>query len=184
MEDGEILKLFLERSEQAVTELSEKYGAALLRLALNITGSREDAEECVNSALMRVWSSVPPARPEMLRAYALKITRNIALNRIKYNSAEKREGAALCLEELAEVIPSGKSVESTIEDKELGLIMDAFVRRLGETDRIIFVRRYFYLEPTAQIAKRLGMSGEAVRARLTRLRRKLKKQLSDNGVTV
>lgn len=182
MEDSGIVKLFLERSERALTELSDKYGAALLRLAENIIGSREDAEECVNTALLRVWDSIPPNEPDMLGAYALKITRNLAINRAKYNAAGKRGTHALCIEELEECIPAGRSAEEACEEKELTREIEGFIKGLGRTDRLIFVRRYWYLDPTAEIAGQCGMSDAAVRARLSRLRKRLKDHLGSKGV--
>ena len=182
MDDRSILKLFLERSEDAVGELSKKYGAACLRLAESIVGSREDAEDCVNDAFLRVWSSVPPNEPELLGAYALRITRNLALNRLKFNNAEKRSALTVCLEELAESIPSGESVESLCEENELTGIIEDFLKDAGRENRLIFILRYWYLEGTRDIAERLGMSDPAVRARLVRIRRRLKKYLTEKGV--
>ena len=184
MDDESILELFLERSEAALDAMNEKYGAACLRLAENILGSREDAEECVNDALLRVWSSVPPNKPEMLGAYALRIVRNLALNRLGYRGAGKRSAAALCLEELAECIPSRGCVESAAEDAELSRLIDGFARGLGREDRFVFVRRYWYLESTKETARALGTTDAAVRSRLARIRKRLKKHLEANGVII
>ena len=93
LEDSEIIGLFFERSEQAIVELDLKYGAAVRRTVLNILGSPEDAEECVNDAYLGVWNSIPPQRPNSLAGYVYRITRNLAIKRFHSNTAKKRNGS-------------------------------------------------------------------------------------------
>ena len=184
MDDGEILRLFQERSEAAVKELSAKYADVCLRLAKNILGNEEDAEECVNDAFLKVWESVPPNEPRLLGAYALRITRNTAFNRIDFNNAERRRAVHVCLDELKECLPSRESVESSLEDEELRRVLREFVLGLDKQNRRIFILRYWYLETPREIAARLGASDTAVRARLARTRKKLRRFLSERDINV
>ena len=97
IQDGEIIKLFFERSEQAIRELETKYGNACLKLSYNILGNRQDAEECVNDAYLGVWNAIPPAKPDPLLSFVLKIVRNLSLKKYWKNRAIKRDSAYTCL---------------------------------------------------------------------------------------
>ncbi|MBO4848338.1 MAG: sigma-70 family RNA polymerase sigma factor [Clostridia bacterium] len=185
MDDSVITGLFLERSEGAVAALAEKYGGACRRLAFNITGSYEDAEEVVSDAYLAVWNSVPPERPEKLGAFVLRIVRNIAVSRSRANLADKRGRAVTAVyDELRDCVPSARSVEGELEAAQLMEELTRFIRGLRRDDRMLFVRRYWYLDPTSELAKEAGLSEAAVRARLSRMRKKLRKHLGSKGVEV
>ncbi|MFR7491789.1 MAG: RNA polymerase sigma factor [[Ruminococcus] torques] len=68
-EDSKIIDLLYKREEQALIELSEKYGTACKRIAGNILKNHRDAEECVNDTYLAVWNTIPPKNPNPLRAY-------------------------------------------------------------------------------------------------------------------
>lgn len=181
MDDSAIVSLFLERNEEALTELQKKYGASCLRVAQNVLGSREDAEEVVSDACMRVWASVPPARPRMLGAYFFRIARNLALNRAEHDSAARRNAVTVCLEELKECLPAAEGTEETASYNELTRELEAYVRGLDKLDRVIFVRRYWFMDPAPLIARELGLSPAGVRKRLQRVRQGFKKTLIRKG---
>ena len=185
MEDSQIIALFLERSEQAIAELDRKHGAAARKAAANILGDRQDAEECVNDALLGVWNSIPPQRPRSLPAYVCRIARNLAINRYRANTAQKRNaGYELVLDELAECIPSGADVETELEARELTEAIDRFLAALSREDRFLFVRRYWFADPVAELAALTGGSPGRVSVRLFRLREKLRKMLTKEGLLV
>ena len=184
MHDADIISLFTKRSERAVEELAAKYGGDCLRIAMNVLISREDAEECVQDALMGVWNAVPPEKPSDLGAFVRRIARNRALSRARYNLAEKRGAVTACLEELSECLPDGKSVEDECENRELKGALESFLRGLGALERSVFLRRYWYMESAEEIGRALGLSGPAVRARLARTRKKLRKYLTLRGVEI
>ena len=183
MDDSRIVELFFERSEQAIAGLSEKYGALCLRIAENITGSRQDAEECVNDAYLAVWDTVPPEKPNSLAGYVCRITRNIAVKKYRSNTAKKRGGAYdAVFEEICECIPSPDSVEDEIVSRELTRMIDGFLETLDKESRVMFVRRYWYSDTVEQLSSMFGMSKHAVSVRLSRIREKLKKHLAQKGV--
>ena len=183
MEDAEIVALFFRRSEQAIRELDAKYGTACHRLAENITGSPEDAEECVNDAWLGVWNAIPPARPDPLRAYVLRFVRNTSLKRLAQNGAARRKSIFdAALHELEEVLPAPGSVEETLEAKELVRLIEGFLEGLSVENRVIFLRRYWFSDTYGEIAARAGISEKLVSVRLTRLRRQLKAYLMKKEV--
>lgn len=185
MNDKRIIELFFERSEKAISELSSKYGGVVLRIAQNMLQNRQDAEECVNDTYLGVWNSIPPQRPESLLAFVCRITRNISINRAEYNSAQKRKGDSdICFEELQECIPSGETVESRYDADFLSELIDEFLDTLDKKNRMIFVRRYWYMDSLKDIAAEAGLSEGTVRTRLTRLRDKLRVFLESRGVSV
>ena len=185
MEDREIIRLFFERSEQAVDELSRKYGPVVEKTAANILRDRLDVEECVNDTYLKTWDSIPPQTPAPLGSYVCRIARNLAVNRYHANRAEKRNrNYDLVLDEMEECIPSGMSVETEVEAKELTAAIDRFLAALNAEDRFLFVRRYWYADPVSEIAAMGGSSPNRVSLRLFRLREKLKKTLKKEGFTI
>ena len=185
MTDEEIISLFFERSEQAISELAAKHGKAVARIVRNILSDEEDVKECVNDTWLGVWNSIPPKRPDPLRTYVCRIARNLAAKRRRANTAQKRgRGYDLALDELAEIVPDRVGVEDRIAAKELAGLIGAFLDTLSYEDRFLFMRRYWYADPLSEIARMAGMSYGAAAVRLHRVREKLRKQLLKEGVPV
>lgn len=185
MEDQKILKLFFERSEQAIREMDAKYGKDCHRLSNNILKDQLDAEECVNDAYLGAWNAIPPAKPDPLSAYLYKIVRNISLKRYYANTAVKRNSSYdAAIEELENCLASSNTVESEMETKELVRIIEAFLDTLSLENRVIFLRRYWFSDPYADIAVRMGMTEKNVSVRLTRTRAQMRKYFLERGVIV
>lgn len=184
MESNKIIQLFFDRDEAAIAAVSEKYGAYCSTIALNILTSREDSEECVNDAFLKAWELIPPNRPERLSAFLGKLTRNLAINRLKYRSAEKRGSCQtdVILDELSEVIPSDSSVELEQERKELMTEINRFLKKLPLQKRNIFICRYWYCDSVKEIAASNGLSENNVSVILNRTRKKLKQHLEKKGM--
>ena len=183
MEDRDIVALFLARDEAAIGECEKKYGSLCLHVALRILGSPQDAEECVSDTWLRIWDAIPPTDPRRLDAYLLKITRNLALDRLHAKQAEKRAGdeTLKCLDELADVLPDG---ESPLDGVLLRDLLNRFLRGLKEDERKIFVLRYTRILTVEEIASRTGKSKSAVKASLYRTRKKLRDYLKKEGIDV
>lgn len=186
MEDKQIVDLFWAREEKALTETEQKYGSYCRTIAYNILQSREDSEECVNDTWLRAWNAIPPQRPNILQAFLGKITRNLSLDRYKLSHAAKRGGGqtAVALEELSQCVPSGADVEDAFALKELSRLLDDFLRTLSERECCIFLRRYWFVDSTADIAKRYNMPEGSVKSGLYRTRQKLRDYLGKAGVNV
>ena len=183
MDDREIIKLFYERSEQGVVELSKKYGRLCRKVASNILQDESDVEECVNDAFFSVWNLIPPEDPDPLRSYVCRIVRNTAANRYHLNMRQKRNSSYdVALHELDECIENGESVEKAIEDKELSEIIDNFLAGLDKTSRVMFLSRYWKSESVQTIAKKMNKTPHYVAVRLARIRERLKKHLIEKGV--
>lgn len=182
MEDEAIVALLWNRSPQAIEELDKKYGKLCHKLANNIVNSREDAEECVNDAYLGVWNAIPPARPHSLRAYLVKVVRNVAWKVCERRQAAKRSGCTVALEELEGCLTDGKTVEDEVEARELAQLIEAFLDTLTAKERVIFMRRYGFLDSYGEIARRVGISEKNVSVRLSRMRRKLRDYLGEQEV--
>ena len=184
MEDSRIVELYWLRSENAIRETAAKYGAYCFSIANNILASREDADETVNDTYMGAWNSMPPHRPTILSTFLGKITRRLAIKKWEARTAEKRGGGetALVLEELAACIPAQSDVAREAEEKELGEIIRRFVRELPETERRVFVCRYWYLDPIRDICGQFGFGESRVKSMLYRTREKLRRHLKKEGV--
>lgn len=185
IEDNEIIELFFARSEEAVKALTSKYGKGCMSIAVNVLNNKPDAEECVNDAYMRVWQEIPPKRPDRLSAYVFRIVRNLSINRLEKNTAQKRtSGVYICIDELEDCVPSLQNVEDEVLAKELSHYIDSFIDTLNYTNRLLFIRRYWYLDSFAELSRLTGLSEGAVRTRLSRIRNELKKYLERKGVEI
>ena len=185
MMDSAIIGLFFSRSERAIPELDKKYGVACYRTANNILGNRQDAEECVNDAYLGVWNSIPPHDPDPLSAFVLRIVRNISLRRVQYNRAEKRTGNYQeCYEELSECIADTITPETVYHARELTHYIEDYLDGLSRTNRLLFVRRYWFVDSIKGLAADTGLNEGAVRTRLSRMRQELKEMLQEKGVMV
>ena len=180
MEDREIVELYWARSQEAIGETERKYGRYCMYIAQRILGDGEDAREAVNDAYMRLWTSIPPARPESLKAYLGAVCRNLALDARQSKDAKQRGGEAeLIAEEISEC---AVGIETDMEEgAALRDALNGFLESVPARTRVIFLRRYWYACPVREIAGELGMKESAVAMALSRTRRKLRKYLEKEG---
>lgn len=183
MEDYQIIDLYWQRSESAIAETQKKYGAFCYGIAHNILNVSEDAKECVNDTYFQTWNSIPPHRPDKLKAWLGKIVRNLAINLWNKNHAKKRyTGMTAMLEELEECIPSTADVEQEIEEKELIKTINTWLLSLEQGDRILFVRRYWNGTTLQDLAKEWKIAPGRLAQRMYRLRTSLKAALEKGGI--
>lgn len=183
MEDKEILELFRRRSEKAIASASDKYKSYCMKIAVNILGTRQDAEECVNDTYLRAWNAIPPERPAAFRNWLGRITRNLSLDRWKASQAAKRGGGMeVLLGELAECVPCSEGPQKALEDQALAELLNGFLRGLPAENRRMFLGRYWYGEGLAEIAASLGCGQGKVKSALFRTRKALRAYLEKEGV--
>ena len=178
MDDSKIIALFRQRDERAITEFTAAHKRLCLCAANEITGNAADAEECFADTCLAVWNSIPPQRPESLRAYALRICKNFALNLVKAKGRQKRSAILVELDEcISDNLPD-------IEATEIGALIDTFMETLPKREAVIFVRRYNCSQPVKDIASSVGLTENQVSKILAKLRKKLQKHLEKEGINV
>ena len=184
MEDSAIVDLYWARDEGAIVQTKRKYGSYCTAIAMRILQNVQDADECVNDTYLGAWNAMPPHRPNVLQTFLGKITRNLSLKRYRLLTADKRGGGELpaVLDELQECLASDDDVQATVETGELGGMIDAFLADISADERNVFVCRYWYNDPIADIAKRFGFSESKVKMMLKRTRDRLALYLSERGV--
>ena len=183
MDDAKIVQMYFDRDEQAIPATADKYGNYCTSIANNILGNHEDAEECVNDTYLNTWNAIPPHRPKMLSTFLGKIVRNLAFNRYKHNTADKRGGGEITavLDELAGCVSGNEDTAQAYEYKELVAAINNFLSTLSAHKRNIFVCRYWYTDSISDIAARYNMTYAAVSMELNRLRTKLHNYLIERG---
>ncbi len=180
LQDEEIIQLYFSRNERAITETERRYGTACMKLSMDILESRPDAEECVNDTYLKAWNAIPPARPQSLCAYLLRIVRNLSISRLRELSAARRSrGATVSLSELEECIPT-----CACEDGQLTEMLNRFLGTLDETSRRLFIGRYWYNLPIKQLAADWEISPSSASRNLTKSRELLRTYLENGGYTV
>lgn len=183
MDDQAIIELFFARNESAIRETMQKYGSYCSAITSAILPTREDGEECINDAMLRLWNAIPPERPFCFKAYLGKIVRNLSLNRLSKLNSPKRGGdqVNLLLSELSECLPSAERVEKAADGRQLTALLNDYLSKQPKERRIVFVKRYFYASSLDQIAAECGMSLSKVKSMLHRMRGELKKTLESEG---
>lgn len=185
MQDNELVELYFQRSEQAIAETADKYGKYCLYIADNILRSRQDSEETVNDAYAALWKTIPPQKPENLKAYLARTVHNIALDRIRKRNADMRGSGVVAevLDELKEAATSA-TPETELDASVLGELINGFIGQLEKKQRIIFIKRYWFMCSSKQISEECSVSVSDVNTTLHRTRLKLKKYLEQEGFSV
>ena len=182
MDDGTILKLYFARDEQAIQETDRAYGRRLFSLSQRILSSREDAQESVNDTYLQTWRSIPPQKPRYFYAFLAAICRNLSLNRLDWNLAAKRKAEVVSLSQEMELCIPDRRQEDHMESRQIRQVLEDFLDALPKEHRLIFLRRYLYMDTIAEIAARYGLSENNVKTRLHRTRGKLRSFLQQEGV--
>ncbi len=184
MEDNDIIDLYWRRDQSAISETAEKYGRLCCKIANNILGDEHEADECVNDAYFGLWRTIPPERPDCLRAFIAKVVRNLSITRLRKNlAAKRRTEAAISLSELDDIIPDTSSLDE-IEDRELGRWISDFLYTENESARNVFIRKYWFFDSVVDIADKYGYTEAKIKSMLFHTRNRLRKYLTEKGVTV
>ncbi len=186
MRDSEILDLYWERNERAITETQRSYEKYCYSIAYHILHDREDSDECVNDTWLRAWYAIPPKRPNKFSLFLGTITRNLSFDKWKHKNALKRGNGEmeLALDELTECVPATSSTEDVVEAAELERLINNFLHTLPERDCNVFLRRYWYVEEYGEIARRFHMNLNTVKTSLFRTRSKLRDFLEQEGIVL
>ena len=184
MQDTEIIALLGQRRESALDEIACRYGRMLKSFAGRILPTVQDAEECMNDALLDIWNTIPPQCPESLASYAAMLTRRRAVDKLRRMTARKRGGGVylVALDELEDCIPTD---HSTAEDTEaLREAINSFLSSLTKEDRVLFMGRYFAMESIQTLADRNNVTRNTVNIRLSRMRKKLRGWLEERSIFI
>ena len=185
MKDERIIELFFERNEDGLHQVQEKYEEFRHTVASNILALREDREECVNDALLALWNSIPPEKPQNLKAYIAKIVRNLALKRTRSSNMWKRCANYMTVgEEFLETIPDERDLAEQFEASRAAGIINDFLDSIPEHERQVFVLRYYFGESIPSVAEDMGFSTGKVKSMLMRTRNRLAERLGKEGIIV
>lgn len=184
MEDNEIIDLYLSRNEKAIEETDRKYRIFCCKIANNILHNQNDTDEILNDTYFGLWNSIPPNKPNSLTAFIGRITRNLSLKKLRSDTTEKRGNGEISLvyEEIAECIQSAEDTEKTLESKELSQHINSFLYKLKDSERNVFICRYWYFDSIEEIAEHFGYSKSKVKTMLFRTRKKLYAELKSEGI--
>ncbi len=185
MEDASIIELYFDRDEDAIRQTDIKYGSYCNTITYNILHDYHDSEECRNDTYFKLWNTIPPTRPNHFKAFIARIARNLAIDMYDKKHADKRGGAAveLALDELEECLGASSNPYEA-EDQVVTDCLNAFLRTLSEEARFMFVRRYWYMDTTVQIAELMKIKESKVRVTLKRTRDRLRSFLAKEGIRI
>ncbi len=180
MDDKKIIELFFQRSEAAIAETDSKYGRLCRKVSIDILHNEEDTEECVNSSYQKLWEAIPPKNPESFCGYLCRTVRNTALNIMRKLSRRSEE----FYEGLEEVIPDSRTIDDTMDSKEIAFLINQFLKNTSKLNRQVFTARYYFGMSVKAISSGYDMSENAVKSRLKRTRAQLRDYLAERGIEV
>ena len=180
MDDNRIIEMYFARDERAIEETKTSYGRLIRYVAKGIVINNDDVDECEVDTYVKTWESIPPTKPTYLSAYLTKITRNLAINKLR--DGKKNLNAELVFEEISEFIPDSQG--DITENIALRELLNEFLENLGKTKRQIFVKRYFYMRSIKEIAREMGITTGVVKVTLSRIRKQLREYLEERGVVI
>lgn len=183
MEDSQIVALYWDRDEAAITQTDKKYGKYLAKIAYNILADREDTQESVNDTYLAAWDSMPPHRPNVLSTYLGKLTRRISIDLFRKKTSQKRccGEYTLSLEELGDCVSGGDSTQEAVTVTLLAQSIEQYLRSVSREARNVFLCRYYYLDSVKQIAATCGFTESKVKLLLYRTRQGLHNHLEKEG---
>lgn len=185
MEDKEIVELYWERDQSAIAQTKEKYEHFCYSIAYGILRNQMDSEECVSDTYLRAWNGIPPEHPQILSAFLGRITRNLSLDRYRMIHAKKRgEGEVeVVFDEVRDMLQNDFS-DHHVEQLSVTDIMNEFLAKQKKENRILFVRRYWYMDSIAELAQEFGYSESKVKSMLLRMRQSLRTSLEEEGIVL
>lgn len=161
------MDLYWARDEDAIRQTDIAYGKKLYILANKILQHQEDAQQCVNDTYWNAWEMIPPHTPNHFFAFLAKLCRKQAFDR-------------------AEQVPLAKELDPCAPkdrtDTDLSRLLNLFLGSISRENRLIFLRRYWYLDTIPEIAQRFGCSEHRVKSCLNRTRGRLQTFLQKEGV--
>lgn len=186
MDDEKIVQLFLNRDENAIKYSAEKYGNRLRALCCGITADMQTAEECENDTYLKAWNLIPPNEPQTyLYAFLARIARHISIDRCRERASLKRDAIITELNtEIEMCLPAADDIEAAVSERELAKAISSFLNTVSQEKRVIFVRRYFYLDSISEISKRFAVTESKVKSSLYRTRNELREYLIKEGYTL
>lgn len=184
MSDEDIIELYFKRDENAISETDRKYRNYLYTIAYNILSNNEDSEECLNDTYLKTWRAIPPAMPRILRAFLAKITRNVAVDRYDEAKRQKRVPAELCdsLSDFEGFLPSNEAIDVEMESEKIGTIINEYLSALSDRELYIFMSRYYFAVPIANIAEKIGMSVSSINKSISKMKTELRERLAKGGI--
>lgn len=178
MEDKQIVELYWNREEAATYEVVRKYGSYCEMIANNMLRDKEAAKACVDECYQVLWDTIPPHRPQNLKAYLCKITRAHALNKNCDN-----ENKQSILAELKECILDAATAEEAVYDElKVEIAFQDFLKSLESEQRKVFLARYWWFASISEIASLYKMSENKVQKTLLALRQKFKVVLEQEDI--
>ena len=179
MREDLILRKIRASDPEGLERLMDRYIPYVSVVVWNILGSAmssEDAEEVVSDVFLAAWEQSGDLRPGYVKAWLGAVARNKAKTRLR------QMGKTLPLEEDILEIPDECTPEGSLETREEAKLVRQAVDSLGEPDREIFLRHYYFAQPVRRISQEMNLNESTVKTKLRRGRAKLKTTLMRWGV--
>lgn len=186
LSDEEIIELYWQRNENAISETDNKYGEVVFKIAYNILNDKSDSEECQSDTYIDVWNAIPPTRPRVFLSFIAKIARRVSIDLYRKKSNKKAIPSEFksSIEELEFCLQEKSKVDEELAVKELAILINRYLRALNDKQRFIFVGRYYFSSSIEEIARQVGTTPSNIYKSLEKIKRGLKSYLESNGVNV
>ena len=178
MNDGAILRGLRSKDPASLEKLMDKYIpyiSAIVWNFLRASMTREDAEEVVSDVFLVAWNQAKDIRPDAVKAWLGAVARNKSKQKLR------SAGFDLPLEEDELEIPAEATPEGNMTRAEEARLVREAVDHLGQPDREIFLRHYWYAQTIGEISAELHLNESTIKTKLRRGRQRLKDILQKWG---
>ena len=174
MDYSDLVQAMKHREPGAPERFQTTFTPLLRYIITPILSDERDREECLSDVALQVWDAIGSYDPSRasFTTWLSTLARNAALNRRR--SIERRRESGPPDENIP--VSVGNPEQTVLKAEAARAVWDA-VGRLGRRDRELFLRKYYYYQPTAQIAAEFGLTVRAVEGRLYRVRKHLQDEL-------
>ena len=173
MSEPEWIDLLRRRQPEGMELLLRHYGPLMKYIIAPMAASPQDREDCLSEISLRIWARIGGYTEDRgtLAAWLTAIARNTALSHAQREGPRTPEALS---HQTADPAPSPEEEVLHRERREtLRRALDA----LDQRDRLLFYRKYYYCQSTAQIARELGLTERAVEGRLYRIKARLRQRM-------
>jgi len=183
IQDHSLVRAAQAGNHAAFEQLVYAHDQAVLRLALRITGSHNDAQDIHQEAFIKVYKKLDGFRFECtISTWIYRIVTNLCLDHLRRNRTRAEDSTTeVKLENLINQVSDGRPVnnpEQQLLRRELGVQISRALRRLTPRERMVFELKHLQGMKLRTVSEILNCSEPAIKTSLFRATKKLRTHLT------
>lgn len=188
VDDSVLIREAQRGNRSAFEELVRQYDQAVLRLALHLTGSEQDAQDIYQEAFLKAYRNMGSFRFECsFYTWIYRIVTNLCLDHLRKRKVRKEDAPVAVdgdgqqydvLDQVADV-RAGANPERDLMGREIGSRINIALEKLSPRERMVFELKHYQGLKLRTIGEMLGTTEETAKNTLFRATQKLRLALAD-----